>query len=74
MRTLIDVRGYQIAVHARTGAQVELYRRQFAGRSDQQLARMAAETDRETDHTTERRASQARNARALERRAGFHIV
>lgn len=74
MKQFVTVRGYTIAVHARSGAQAEWYRTEFSKRTDEQLAALAAESETDTLHQVAQNAIQARNIEALQRRSAFYIV
>ena len=74
MRQHVTIRGYIIAVHARTGAQLKWYKDNYATRSDLELASMADQTELDgIDHGLNL-ARKRRHEAALERRAKFYVV
>ena len=74
MRQYIEVRGYRIAVHAVSGAQLNWYRDNYALLSDADLAIRALETTLD-DHKRNQDGAQAQRAHAaVAKRRLFHIV
>ena len=70
----VEIRGYRIAVHAKTGAQLNWYRDNYARRSDIVLAGLAAETSLQEHESGQQIACKGRELAAIHRRAQFHIV
>lgn len=74
MRHYVTVRGYKIAVHARTDAQLRWYQDNYATHSDLELASMADQTEQDGINKGLDLASKRRQEATLERRAKFYVV
>ena len=74
MRQYIEIRGYRIAVHAKTGTQAKWYRDNYALLSNSELAIKACETALDDSKRASNTATQRRHNNALQRRAAFYVV